>query len=126
MTNTEGLDYLTWDMFDCPYEKGSAVKFMERLPVLILDKYVKKTRCIIEIDLAYTSPKYADAYPLPSRSSHRVGNAVRIRCLNEKKRMKLIAFLVIEGVRRISFTNDDVYFDTDGLKAPFINQGFIG
>lgn len=38
----EGLDYLQWSMFDSPDEIGSGYKFMERQPVYILDKIVKR------------------------------------------------------------------------------------
>ena len=40
----EGLDYLQWSLFDSPDEKGSGYKFMERQPVYILDRIVKRTR----------------------------------------------------------------------------------
>ncbi len=119
-SDTEGLDYLRWSQFDSPDEEGSGYKFMERTPVLLLDKYVRKTRYILDIQLAYTSPKYANQYILPSNSSHRVGLAVRIKILNQKKRMSLASFLINEGVRRIAFTKDYLYFDTDTLKAPML------
>ena len=63
---------------------------------------------------------------MPSNSSHRVGHAVRVKCLNEKFRMQLIAYLMEQGVRRISFNSKEVYFDTDDLKAPMFNYGFRG
>jgi len=126
MNNTSGLTHLTWDLFDCPLQEGSAIKFMERTPVLLLDKYVRKTGRTLTINLAYTSPEFAKKKPLPSKSSHRVGLAVRVKCLNSKFRMQLISFLLFEGVRRISFSRDEIYFDTDPLKAPMLEYGFEG
>ena len=40
--------------------------------------------------------------------------------------MQLIAYLMEQGVRRISFNSKEVYFDTDDLKAPMFNYGFRG
>ena len=128
MTNTTGLEFLTWDMFDCPnYDGvGSGMKFMERKPVLILDKYVKETGRNLTINQGYVGRHFAETNGLPSNSSHRVGLAVRVKVLNQKFRMELIEFLLREGVRRISFTSKEVYFDTDPLKAPMLEYGFRG
>jgi len=128
MNNTTGLTHLTWDMFNCTHtgQEESGMKFMERKPVLLLDKFVRKTGRTLTINLAYTSPFIANKYPLPSNSSHRVGFAVRLKCLNPKFRMQLIEFLLREGVRRISFNEKEVYFDTDPLKAPMLMYGFQG
>ena len=128
MNNTTGLEFLTWDMFDCPnYDgEGTGLKFMERKPVLILDKYVKETGRTLTINRAYVGKHYATTNGLPSNSSHRVGLAVRVKVLNQKFRMQLIEFLLREGVRRISFTEKEVYFDCDPLKAPMLEYGFRG
>ena len=123
--NTEGLRYLQWSEFDCPEEKGSGYRFMERLPVLILDKYITKTRYNIQVLEGYMSPKYANKHK-PARSSHRVGHAVRVKITAPDKRMKFIAFLIHEGVRRIGFDEVSVYYDTDDLKRPFLTYGFKG
>ena len=40
--------------------------------------------------------------------------------------MQLIAYLMEQGVRRISFNSKEVYFDCDPLKAPMFNYGFRG
>jgi|TARA_R110000787_G_scaffold15296_3_gene47273 hypothetical protein len=117
----EGLDYLQWSLFDSKDEVGSGYKFMERKPVLILDKYVKKTRYILEIELAYVSPIEGNKNNLAMRDSHRVGHAVRLRMISPKKRMHLVAFLIKEGVRRIAFSKEYLYFDTDDLKEPMLN-----
>ena len=125
LSNTEGLKYLKWSDFDCPLEEGSGYRFMERLPVLILDMYITKTRYNIDVLEGYMSPKYADKIK-PSRSSHRVGHAIRVSITAPDKRMKFIAFLIHQGVRRIGFDEVSVYYDTDDLKRPFLTYGFKG
>ena len=114
--DTEGLDYLQWSLFDSPDEKGSGYRFMEREPVYILDRIVKKTRRNFNILLGYTTPKYANKFGLSTKDSHRIGRAVRLKILNPKKRMDLVRLLVLEGVTRIAIAKDLVYYDTDDLK----------
>lgn len=114
--NCEGLTYLTWDMFDSPDLPNSGYKFMEREPVLILDNIVKKYRITLNIILGYTSKPYADKLRLIRANSHRVGKAVKIRCVGPKKRITLVRGLVQQGVHRIGVSNEYVYFDTDDLK----------
>ena len=114
--NCEGLTYLTWDMFDSPDLPNSGYKFMEREPVLILDNIVKKYRITIKIILGYTSKPYADKLRLIRANSHRVGKAIKIRCVGTKKRLTLVKGLVEQGVNRIGVGNEYVYFDTDDLK----------
>ena len=128
MDNTTGLEFLTWDMFDCPNHdgKGTGLKFMERKPVLLLDKFVAETGRNLTINRAYVGKHFANTNGLPSNSSHRVGLAVRVKVLNQKFRMQLVEFLLREGVRRISFTSKEVYFDCDPLKAPMLEYGFRG
>jgi len=112
----EGLDYLQWSLFDSPDEIGSGYKFMERQPVYILDKIVKKTRRNFDVLLGYTSLSYANKLSLATNNSHRIGRAIKLRVLNPKKRMDLIRLLILEGVSRIAVSNDVVYYDTDDLK----------
>jgi hypothetical protein len=114
--NCEGLTYLTWDMFDSPDLPNSGYKFMEREPVIILDNIVKKYRISLNIILGYTSKPYADKLKLIRANSHRVGKAVKIRCVGTKKRLTLVKGLVEQGVNRIGVGNEYVYFDTDDLK----------
>ena len=114
----EGLDYLQWSLFDSPDEPGSGYRFMERYPVKILDDIVKQYRFVLDINLGYVSKAYGDKISLPTRDSHRIGRAIRIRILNPKKRYKLVSGLIMRGVNRIAVSRDEVYFDTDSLKPP--------
>lgn len=116
--NREGLNYLTWDLFDSPGEPNSGYHFMEREPVLILDQIVHKTKRLLNIELGYVSKTYADKNLFPTKDSHRVGKAVRIRVVGPRKRMALIKELILFGVERIAVNRETVYFDTDDLKPP--------
>lgn len=119
--NCEGLTYLTWDMFDSPDEPGSGWKFMERDCVQLLDRVVFKTKMTLNIQLGYVSPKYARMKGMTTHDSHRIGKAIRIRCLNPKKRMRLVKALILEGVVRIALDRDLVYFDTDNQKPEWLS-----
>ena len=114
--NCEGLKYLTWDMFDSPDLLNSGYKFMEREPVLILDNLVSKYRITVKVILGYVSKPYADKLRLVRSNSHRVGKAIKIRCVGAKKRLTLVRGLVQQGVHRIGVSDEYVYFDTDDLK----------
>jgi hypothetical protein len=114
----EGLSVLRWSMFDSPDSEGSGYKFMEREPVVALDRAARYYRFIPNIVLGYTSQTVANKMSLASNDSHRLGKAVRIRCVGPKKRIALIRSLMEQGVQRFAVSNDIVYFDTDDLKPP--------
>lgn len=114
----EGLNVLRWSMFDSPDSEGSGYKYMEREPVVALDRAAHYYRFVPNIVLGYTSKVVADKMNLVSTDSHRVGKAVRIRCVGHKKRLKLIRSLMEQGVQRFAVSRDLVYFDTDDLKEP--------
>lgn len=114
--DTDGLEYLRWSMFDSPDSEGSAYRFMEREPVYILDRMVKRYRFNLNIELAYTSKSVADKILLPKNSAHRIGRGIRLRCVGPKKRQKIIKALIEQGVNRIGVSKETVYFDTDDLK----------
>lgn len=121
LDDIEGLAYLRWSMFDSPDKKGSGKMFMEREPVFALDRIVRRNRFILDIELGYTSKKVADDMYLATNDSHRVGRAIRIRCVGNKKRMLLVKGLIEEGITRIAVNRETVYFDTDDQKE----RGFI-
>lgn len=116
----EGLRVLRWSMFDSPDTPGSAYRFMEREPVVALDRAAHRYEYIPNIILGYTSKTVADKMGLVSIDSHRIGKAVRIRCVGYKKRLVLIRTLMEQGVQRFGIAKDFVYFDTDEMKPPAI------
>lgn len=116
--DTEGLRVLRWSMFDSPDTPGSGYRFMEREPVVALDRAAHYYKFVPNVVLGYTSKSVADDLRLVSDNSHRVGKAVRIRCVGPKKRLKLIRSLMEQGVQRFAVDRETVYFDTDDLKPP--------
>jgi hypothetical protein len=116
--DTEGLRVLRWSMFDSPDSEGSGYRFMEREPVIALDRAAHYYRYVPNIVLGYTSKNIADGMRLVSDNPHRVGKAVRIRCVGPKKRLLLIRSLIEQGVQRFAVDRETVYFDTEDLKPP--------
>jgi hypothetical protein len=116
----EGLRVLRWSMFDSPDKEGSGYMFMEREPVVALDRAAHRYEYRPNVILGYTSKTVADRMGLVSTDSHRIGKAVRIRCVGAKKRLKLVRSLMEQGVQRFAIDRETVYFDTDELKAPSI------
>jgi hypothetical protein len=118
--DTEGLRVLRWSMFDSPDTPGSAYRFMEREPVVALDRAAQRYEYIPNVILGYTSKTVADKMGLVSVDSHRIGKAVRVRCVGYKKRLVLVRTLMEQGVQRFGIAKDFVYFDTDEMKPPAI------
>jgi len=118
--NRTGLSHLWWELFDSRDSVGSAFRFMEREPVLILDDILKEHQYYIPIiELGYTSKPYSDLLGLPTQSPYRVGKGVRLRVTNASKRMFLVENLIIRGVKRIAVSDKYVEFDTDNyLRNP--------
>lgn len=118
--DTEGLRVLRWSMFDSPDSPGSGYRFMEREPVVALDRAAHRYEYSPNVILGYTSKTYADSAGLVSTNSHRVGKAVRIRCVSGHKRLIYMRALMEQGVQRFAIAKDYLYFDTDQLKKPEI------
>ena len=116
----EGLRVLRWSMFDSPDSKGSGYMFMEREPVVALDRAAHRYEFKVNVIMGYMSKTAADKFPLVSTDSHRIGKAIRIRCVGHKKRLKLVRSLMEQGVQRFALGREVVYFDTDELKPPSI------
>jgi len=118
--DTEGLTHLRWSQFMCKCGKcevNSGKLYMERLPVLFLDAISREERMRMDVELGYVCQKSADkVHFLPSKDSHRVGLAIKIRVLNPFKRMKIVRGLVYRGVSRIALSDKSLYFDCDDLK----------
>lgn len=118
--DTEGLTYLRWSQFDSPDKEGTGKKFMDRETVYLLDRVVHRTKMVLDIELGYTTPQYANLKGLVSMSPHRIGKAVRIRILSAKKRGRLVKALHNEGVERVAVGRKVVYFDTDDQQGEWL------
>ena len=116
----EGLRVLRWSMFDSSDSPGSGYRFMEREPVIALDRAAHRYEYTPNVTLGYTSKPVADKLGLVSDNSHRIGKAIQIRCVGYKKRLKLVRSLMEQGVQRFAISREVVYFDTDELKPPAI------
>ena len=111
--DTEGLDVLKWSMFDSPDKLGSGKMFMETAPVAILDRIFKIERLRGYIEMGYCSKSYADRIMLASESPHRLGMAIKFRCINKNSRFRFVKGLIQYGVERIHLHKESIYFDTD-------------
>jgi len=119
--DTQGLNFLRWSQFMCKCGRckvSSGKDYMERLPILILDDLAREERMRFDVILGYVCDKsaYKDHF-LPSKDSHRVGLAARVRVLNVQKRLRFVRGLILRGVTRIGIGKDYVYFDCDDLKS---------
>lgn len=109
----EGLSVLKWSMFDSPDVHGSGKMFMESEPVFILDTVFRKERLKGYIHLGYTSKTYADRIGLGLNSEHRVGKAIKFKCINPSHRFRIVRGLIQYGVERIKLFDHSIYFDTE-------------
>ena len=117
--DTEGLKVLKWSMFDSPDKLGSGKMFMESEPVFILDEALRKERLQAFIELGYTSKVYADRLKLNTDNAHRLGKAVKFRCINANQRFRLVKQLILHRIERIHLFEESIYFDTDNyIKKP--------
>lgn len=117
--DTEGLQWLRWSMFDSLDQEGSGYKYMEKEPVMILDRVIQKSldkqfnRLNPNVVRGYVSPSMAFDLGLEDDNSHRIGKAIMLRCIHPATRLKLIDGLLREGVKRIKVSDTRIYFDTD-------------
>lgn len=112
--NTQGLAHIYWDIFDSPDSPGSAFRYMEREPILIIDDIVREfPKYQPKLQIAYCTKAYADLLGLPASSPHRVGKAIQLRVTNPKQRMFIVTELIRRGITRIGVGREHVYFDTD-------------
>ena len=109
----EGLKILKWSMFDSPDSLGSGKRFMESEPVFILDEVFRRERLKGYIHLGYTSKTYADKIGLGLESEHRIGKAIKFKCINPAHRFRIVRGLIQYGVERITLYDESIYFDTE-------------
>ena len=117
----EGLSILKWSMFDSPDLLGSGKRFMESEPVWILDEVFRTERLKGYIHLGYTSKTYADKIGLGLESEHRIGKAIKFKCINPSHRLRFVRSLMQYGIERITIYDNSIYFDTENMKGSVLN-----
>ena len=117
----EGLSVLKWSMFDSPDLLGSGKRFMESEPVWILDEVFRTERLKGYIHLGYTSKTYADRIGLGLESEHRIGKAIKFKCINPSHRLRFVRSLMQYGIERITIYDNSIYFDTENMKGSVLN-----
>ena len=117
----EGLSILKWSMFDSPDLLGSGKRFMESEPVWILDEVFRTERLKGYIHLGYTSKTYADRIGLGLESEHRIGKAIKFKCINPSHRLRFVRSLMQYGIERITIYDNSIYFDTENMKGSVLN-----
>jgi len=100
-------------MLDSPDSLGSGKRFMESDPVFILDTVFRKERLKGYIHLGYTSKAYADRLGLGLESEHRIGKAIKFKCINPSHRFRIVKGLIQYGIERVKLYDDSIYFDTE-------------
>lgn len=95
------LQYFNYSDFDCPLSPGSGERFMDRKVILGLEDIIQTEDCHIKnyITLAYASKTRADQLSLPAWDPHRAGLAVRIKTLNNPRRV----YKLVRGAMRAGF-----------------------
>ena len=71
---------------------------------------------LFDIELGYVCKPKGDKIFLPTKDAHRTGLGIKVRVLNNMKRLKVMRGLIVRGVTRIALADDFIYFDTDDLK----------
>lgn len=113
--------YFTFDEFDSPDKIGSGYKYMDREFIEMLDEARDIAKLEFKILSGYRT-KYANTniWSASTTSSHLIGRAAHIRCLNSKFRLRIVEALSMVGFRRIGIHRDYIHVDNDDLKPPSI------
>lgn len=113
--------YFSFDEFDCPGIPGSGYKYMDREFIEMLDEARDIANLRFKIVSGYRSGAYNTVYCKgPTTSSHLIGRAAHIECVNAKKRLRIIEALSMVGFRRFGLHRKYIHVDNDDLKPPMI------
>jgi hypothetical protein len=114
------LRFFSFVEFDCPMKPNSGYNYMDRELLSMLDEARRLSGIKFKIVEGFKSTerqKRQGGYP---SNSHLIGRAVKIQCLNRKKRYKIITSLLEVGFTRIGVHTKYVYVDNDDQKADSI------
>ena len=113
--------YFSFDEFDSPDLIGSGYKYMDREFIAMLDEARDIAGIRFKIVSGYVSLKYNRThYNAPTTSSHLIGRAAHIECVNAKKRIKIVEALNMVGFRRIGLHPKYIHIDNDDLKPDML------
>jgi len=109
--------YFKFEEFDSPDLPGSGYKYMDREFIDMLDEARDIARLRFKIVKGYSSSAYNRLhYKASTASSHLIGRAAHIECVNAKKRIRIIEALNMVGFRRIGVHRKYIHVDNDDLK----------
>lgn len=113
--------YFRFEEFDCPREIGSGYKYMDREFIDMLDEARDIAKIRFKITSGYRSKSYNSTHWMASStSSHLIGRAAHIECVNAGKRLKIIEALSMVGFKRFGLHPKYIHVDNDDLKPPMI------
>jgi len=113
--------YFSFDEFDCPGLPGSGYKYMDREFIAMLDEARDIAGIRFKILSGYRNPHVnTHTWNASTTSSHLIGRAAHIECVNAGKRLKIIEALSMVGFRRFGLHHKYIHIDNDDLKPDMI------
>ena len=113
--------YFSFDEFDCPGCPGSGYTYMDREFISMLDEARDIAGIRFKILSGYVCSTHNRIhYKASTTSSHLIGRAVHIECVNAKKRIKIVEALNMVGFRRIGLHRKYIHVDNDDLKPDML------
>jgi|SRR5210317_591146 len=113
--------YFSFDEFDCECCIGSGYKYMDRELIDRLDEARDIAGIRFKILVGYVcSTNNKVHYKASTTSSHLIGRAVHIECVNAKKRVKIVEALNMVGFRRMGLHRKYIHVDNDDLKPDML------
>jgi hypothetical protein len=113
--------YFRFEEFDSPDLPGSGYKYMDREFLAMLDEARDIAGIRFKILSGYVSAFHNNVhYKASTTSSHLIGRAAHIECVNAKKRLKIVEALNMVGFRRFGLHRKYIHVDNDDLKPDMI------
>ena len=113
--------YFRFEEFDCPGCPGSGYRFMDREFLGMLDEARDIAGIRFKILSGYVCSHHNRIhYKASTTSSHLIGRAAHIECVNAKKRLKIVEALNMVGFRRLGLGRKYIHIDNDDQKPDMI------
>ena len=116
------LKHFKYEEFDCPFSqhKSTGFRYMDRHFLQMLDQAREYAQLKFTILKGYISYGCRHRTHELENSSHLIGRAAVILCVNSYKRYRIIAALLEAGFTRIGIHQKYLYVDNDDMKADAI------